>query len=85
MQIHERLYIDGAWVKPATSATLDVVNPYTEEVIARVPEGREADIDRAVAAARVAFDHGPWPRMTASHSSLKTWKWASATSFAASR
>jgi aldehyde dehydrogenase (NAD+) len=65
MQVHQRLYIDGDWVAPATNATLDVINPFTEEVIARVPEAREADIDRAVAAARVAFDTGPWPRMTA--------------------
>lgn len=65
MQVHERLFIGGDWVQPATPATLDVISPHTEEVIARVPEGREADIDRAVAAAREAFDHGPWPRMTA--------------------
>jgi betaine-aldehyde dehydrogenase len=65
MQVHARLFIGGDWVQPATSATLDVISPHTEEVIARVPEGREADMDRAVAAARDAFDHGPWPRMTA--------------------
>lgn len=64
MQVHERLFIDGDWIAPSSSATLDVINPFTEEVIARVPEGREADIDRAVAAARAAFDTGPWPRMT---------------------
>ena len=38
-------------------------DPHTEEVIGRVPEGTEADIDAAVAAARRAFDEGPWPRM----------------------
>lgn len=65
MQVHERLFIDGEWVRPATSATLDVISPHSEEVIARVPEGREADMDRAVAAARHAFDEGPWPRMRA--------------------
>jgi betaine-aldehyde dehydrogenase len=64
MQVHERLFIGGEWVRPATTATIDVVSPHTEEVIARVPEAREADIDRAVAAARAAFDTGPWPRMT---------------------
>jgi aldehyde dehydrogenase (NAD+) len=63
MQVHERLFIGGEWVSPATNATIPVVSPHTEEVIARVPEGREADVDRAVAAAREAFDHGPWPRM----------------------
>jgi betaine-aldehyde dehydrogenase len=40
------------------------VSPSTEEVVGRVPEGTEADIDKAVAAARLAFDRGPWPRMT---------------------
>jgi betaine-aldehyde dehydrogenase len=64
MQVHERLFIGGDWVAPATTATIDVVSPHTEETIARVPEGREADVDRAVAAARDAFDHGRWPRMT---------------------
>jgi betaine-aldehyde dehydrogenase len=64
MQVHERLFIGGDWVAPATTATIDVVSPASEEVIARVPEGREADIERAVAAAREAFDHGPWPRMS---------------------
>jgi len=64
MQTHDRLFIGGAWVPPSSTATLDVISPHSEEVIARVAEGREADIDRAVAAAREAFDHGPWPRMT---------------------
>jgi len=64
MQVHERLYIGGEWVRPATRATIDVVSPHSEEMIARVAEAREADIDRAVAAARAAFDTGPWPRMT---------------------
>ena len=65
MTVHDKLFIDGLWVAPATSATIDVISPHTEDVIARVPEGKEADIDRAVAAARQAFDHGPWPRTTA--------------------
>jgi betaine-aldehyde dehydrogenase len=64
MQTHDRLFIGGTWVPPSGSTTIDVISPHTEEVIARVPEGREADIDRAVAAAREAFDHGPWPRLT---------------------
>jgi aldehyde dehydrogenase (NAD+) len=64
MKLQERLFVGGEWVEPSSSAKIDVVNPHSEEVIARVPEGREADIDRAVAAARAAFDDGPWPRMT---------------------
>ena len=63
MTVHDKLFIGGEWVVPATTATIEVVSPHTEEVIARVPEGKEADIDRAVAAAREAYDNGPWPRM----------------------
>ncbi|MFW6866821.1 aldehyde dehydrogenase [Nocardioides sp. CPCC 206347] len=59
----DALFIGGAWTKPATDAVLEVVSPHSEEVVARVPEGSTADIDAAVAAARRAFDEGPWPRM----------------------
>ncbi|ABK73648.1 aldehyde dehydrogenase family protein [Mycolicibacterium smegmatis] len=50
------LYIDGQWVAPAATGTIDVVDPATEEVIGHVPGGTEADVDVAVAAARRAFD-----------------------------
>jgi aldehyde dehydrogenase (NAD+) len=63
MHDHDRFYIGGEWVAPAGSATIDVISPHTEEVIGRVPDGTAADMDRAVAAARDAFDNGPWPRM----------------------
>lgn len=62
MIVHDRLYIDGDLVEPAGSGTIDVLNPYTEEVAGRVPEGTEADIDRAVAAARRAFE-SDWSRL----------------------
>jgi aldehyde dehydrogenase (NAD+) len=65
VQVNEKLYIGGEWVEPETSATIDVVSPHTEKVIGRVPDASPADMDRAVAAARRAFDDGPWPRMTA--------------------
>jgi len=61
---YDSLFVDGQWTAPSTDELLPVVNPYTEEVIATVPMGVEADIDRAVTAARKAFDHGPWPRMS---------------------
>ena len=64
MRTFDKLFIGGQWVDPSGTGTIDVISPHTEEVMARVPEGTEADIDRAVAAAREAFDHGPWPRMT---------------------
>jgi len=59
----DALFIGGTWTKPATDAVLEVVSPHSEEVVARVPEGSAADIDAAVAAARRAFDDGPWPRL----------------------
>ncbi len=63
MYDHEQLYIGGEWAKPATDAVIDVHSPYSHERVGRVPEGSNDDMDRAVAAAREAFDHGPWPRM----------------------
>ena len=63
MRTYDKLFIGGEWVDPAGSDTIDVISPHTEEVVGRVPEGTEADIDRAVAAARDAFDNGDWPRM----------------------
>ena len=58
-----KLFIDGAYVDAQSGKTFESVNPATGEVIARVAEAGKADVDRAVAAARRAFDHGPWPRM----------------------
>ena len=55
MRQHLQFFIDGAWVDPATPATLDVVDPSTGESFARVSLGSRADVDRAVAAARRAF------------------------------
>ncbi|HEX9066590.1 MAG TPA: aldehyde dehydrogenase [Streptosporangiaceae bacterium] len=63
MLVHDRFFIGGEWVEPAGSGTIDVISPHTEQVIGRVPDGTPADMDRAVAAARDAFDNGPWPRM----------------------
>jgi acyl-CoA reductase-like NAD-dependent aldehyde dehydrogenase len=52
----DRLYIGGEWVAPAGSGTIDVIDASTEEIIGRVPEGTAEDVDRAVCAARAAFD-----------------------------
>jgi betaine-aldehyde dehydrogenase len=60
----DRFFINGEWVKPSSDAKLDVFDSGTEELFASVAEAKAADIDRAVAAARQAFDHGPWPRMS---------------------
>ena len=58
------LFIDGGWRKGGDGAMLDVVAPHTEELILQYREATIADVDAAVAAARAAFDTGPWPRMT---------------------
>jgi aldehyde dehydrogenase (NAD+) len=60
---YDQLYIGGEWVKPSGKGTIDVISPHSEELVGRVPEGTEADIDKAVAAARTAFDTGDWPRL----------------------
>ncbi|MER7764768.1 aldehyde dehydrogenase [Streptomyces sp. NPDC097619] len=59
---HGKLFIGGEWVDPAGDAVIEVVSPHTEQVIGRVPHASREDVDRAVAAARRAFDEGPWPR-----------------------
>ncbi|MFI5803177.1 aldehyde dehydrogenase [Streptomyces sp. NPDC051561] len=61
---HQQLFIAGKLVDPLGSEVIEVVSPHTEQVIGRVPHASEADVDRAVAAARRAFDEGPWPRMS---------------------
>jgi acyl-CoA reductase-like NAD-dependent aldehyde dehydrogenase len=57
----DKLFIGGAWVAPLSGSVLELTNPNSEEVIARVAEAGKADMDAAVAAAREAFDNGPWP------------------------
>jgi 5-carboxymethyl-2-hydroxymuconate semialdehyde dehydrogenase len=58
-----KMLIDGKWVEAASGKTFDTLNPATGEVLARVAEGDAEDVDRAVRAARRAFDGGPWRRM----------------------
>jgi betaine-aldehyde dehydrogenase len=60
-----RLYIDGAFRDAHSNRWIDVINPATQEVIARVPDGDATDIDQAVRAARLAFESGPWRDATA--------------------
>ncbi len=61
MHVYEKLFIGGEWVEPSGTTSIDVISPHSEELVGRVPEGTEADVDRAVAAAREAFDTGEWP------------------------
>lgn len=56
VSVHDKLYVNGEWVEAAGNGMLDVTNSTTEEVMGRVPEGTPEDINRAVAAARAAFD-----------------------------
>jgi benzoylformate decarboxylase len=62
----DRFFIGGKWVEPLSNRKLDVISPATEERLLSYPEASQADMDRAVAAAREAFDNGPWPRMAPS-------------------
>ena len=60
----DRLFIGGEWVSPHSGAKIEVISPSTEDVYVRVAEASEQDMQRAIAAARRAFDKGPWPRMS---------------------
>jgi aldehyde dehydrogenase (NAD+) len=63
MQTKDTLYVGGEWVAPAGTNTIEVISPTTEELIARVPEAAEGDVDRAVEAAKAALA-GPYPLLT---------------------
>ncbi|MFI0355003.1 aldehyde dehydrogenase [Actinomadura sp. 9N407] len=63
LMYRREFFIAGAWTAPEGSGRLGVVSPSTEEIVGEVPAATTADIDRAVGAARAAFDEGPWPRM----------------------
>ena len=59
-----QLFIDGQWADAASGKTFETPNPATGETLAHVAEGEAEDINRAVKAARRAFENGPWSRMT---------------------
>lgn len=60
VKVYDHLYVNGEWVRSSGEGKLDVINSTTEEVMARIPEGTPEDVDRAVSAARGAFDS--WSR-----------------------
>jgi phenylacetaldehyde dehydrogenase len=68
------MFIDGKWVAAASGKTFPVYNPATGEVLAQVAEGDREDINRAVKAARKAFEDGPWSKMTSSERGRLIWK-----------
>jgi membrane peptidoglycan carboxypeptidase len=61
-----KMLIGGQWVEAASGKAFETIDPSTGEVLARVAEGDGEDINRAVTAARKAFESGPWPKMTPS-------------------
>src|SRR5271154_2420737 len=60
-----KMLIDGKWVDSVSGRTFETINPTTGHPIANVAEGEKADVDKAVRAARKAFDTGPWRKMNA--------------------
>jgi aldehyde dehydrogenase (NAD+) len=64
--VYDQLFIGGRWQAPATGQRISVISPHTEQPIGETPEAAPADVDKAVAAARDAFDNGPWPRLSPS-------------------
>src|SRR5438309_11802305 len=69
-----KMLINGKWVNAASGKTFPTYNPATGEVLAQVAEGDRDDINLAVKAARKAFDHGPWRKMTPSERGRVIWK-----------
>ncbi|MGA8329621.1 MAG: aldehyde dehydrogenase [Mycobacterium sp.] len=60
---YSQLFVGGHWRKPSTDQRLTVISPHSEKPIGDVPAATPEDVDAAVAAAREAFDYGPWPRL----------------------
>lgn len=71
-----KMLIDGKWVESASGKTFPTYNPATGEVLTQVAEGDQEDINRAVAAARRAFEVGPWPKLTPSERGRLIWNLA---------
>ena len=71
-----KMLINGRWADSASGKTFPTYNPATGEVLAQIAEGDREDINRAVEAARHAFENGPWPRLTASERGRLIWKLA---------
>jgi aldehyde dehydrogenase (NAD+) len=61
---YQQLFIGGHWLQPSSCQRISVISPHTEQPIGETPEATAADVDKAVTAARDAFDNGPWPRLS---------------------
>jgi aldehyde dehydrogenase (NAD+) len=64
IQHTDRFFIGGQWVRPSSDSTITVIDSHTEQDYLTVAEAQAADMDRAITAAKEAFDHGPWPRLS---------------------
>ena len=69
-----KMLIGGQWVEAASGKTFETLNPATGKTLAQVAEGDAEDINRAVVAARKAFESGPWPKMTPSQRGRLLWR-----------
>jgi phenylacetaldehyde dehydrogenase len=78
-----KLFIGNEWVEPESGRTIDVINPATGKVFAKAAAGGAADVDRAVRAARAAFESGPWSNMPPIERAKLLWKLADAVEAAA--
>jgi phenylacetaldehyde dehydrogenase len=73
---HKKMLIGSEWVEAQSGRQIDSLNPATGELLARVPAGEAADVDRAVAAARASFDSGVWRDMTGAQRARVLWRMA---------
>ena len=69
----QKMLINGKWVEAASGKTFPTYNPATGEVLSHVAEGDREDIDRAVKAARAAFEKGPWAKISPSERGRTMW------------
>jgi phenylacetaldehyde dehydrogenase len=71
-----KILINGKWVDAASGKTFPTFDPATGEVLSKIAEGDREDVNRAVAAARAAFETGPWPKMSPAGRGALLWKLA---------
>ena len=69
-----QMFIDGEWVDALSGKRFETVDPATEQVITTVPHSGPEDVDRAVRAARRAFEDGPWPSLTPAERQRMVWR-----------
>lgn len=78
LKTEKKLLIDGQWVAAESGKTFETINPATGEVLSKIAEGGKADVDKAVKAARKAFEEGPWRKMPAAQRARLLYKLADA-------